>query len=127
LDSTRTPTKPELFYVPPTKDEGPGKMSLDAVYDAIHATAASPGWLLLHKDGDDLPSAFRIVDAKTAGRAQYEISAKVTRVTFGAKPPVANTFPLRGTTVHAANEALTAQRKLPLPEPIGGAKLVLDG
>ncbi len=117
-------TNPVHFV--PHPDETP-KMSLDAVYDAIDATPDAPGWVLLHKDGDLTPVPFRITEAKTAGRAQYEISAKVTRLTFQTPPTMADGYPLRGTTVYAANEALVLQPKLPLPEPIGGATLILDG
>ncbi|HKR65691.1 MAG TPA: putative baseplate assembly protein, partial [Thermoanaerobaculia bacterium] len=105
-----------------------GKLSLDSVYDAIDVTPSSPGWMLLHKDGVTLPAAFRIIDAKTTGRAQYDISGKVTRVELSADTPIPdNVYPLRATTVYAASEALPLQVRLPLPETTGGTSLILDG
>ncbi|HYK05715.1 MAG TPA: putative baseplate assembly protein [Thermoanaerobaculia bacterium] len=117
------PSRDEFFV--PALDEKPRLLSLDSVYDAIDATPSSMGWVLVHKDSPAFPEALRITEAKTVGRAQYELSGKVTRIRLANDVP-AKTYPLRGTTIHAANEAIPVQVKLPLPAKIG-TSIILDG
>jgi len=99
---------------------------LDATYDAIKGTPQSPGWAVLIADGNS--SIFHVVDARPVSKADYTISAKVTRLTLGPNESVpANTFPLRETVILAGSERLTLQNNLPLPEPLAGSTLVLAG
>src|SRR5262249_36013134 len=68
------------------------------------------------------------VDARPVSKADYTISAKVTRLTLGPNESVpANIFPLRETVILTGGERLTLQNNLPLPEPLAGSTLVLAG
>src|SRR5262249_49084718 len=111
---------------PASKVPASNRVFLDATYDAIKGTPQSPGWVVLIADGNS--SIFHVVDARPVSKADYTISAKVTRLTLGPNESVpANTFPLRETVILAGSERLTLQNNLPLPEPLAGSTLVLAG
>jgi predicted phage baseplate assembly protein len=105
---------------------GGAQLFLDAVYDAVRGTPQTPGWAALMADGRS--SVVHVTDAHAVSKADYAISAKVTRLTLGvgeSVPPA--TFPLRATVVLAGSERLILHDDLPLPDPLTGATLVLAG
>jgi predicted phage baseplate assembly protein len=102
------------------------QLFLDAVYDAVRGTPQIPGWALLMADGRT--SVIHVTDARPVSKADYAISARVTRLTLGVGESVpAATFPLRATVVLAGSERLILHNDLPLPDPLTGATLVLAG
>jgi predicted phage baseplate assembly protein len=109
-----------------SKVPGGNHVFLDATYDAIKGTPQFPGWVVLMADGNS--RIFHVIDARPVSKADYTISAKVTRLTLGPNESVpANTFPLRETLILTGSERLTLQNNLPLPEPLAGSTLVLAG
>jgi predicted phage baseplate assembly protein len=104
--------------------EGP-YLFLDAVYDAVRGTPQIPGWAALTTD--DRASIVHVTDARAVSKADYAISAKVTRLTLGAGEAVPGAFPLRETVILTGSERLRLHDELPLPDPLGGSTLVLAG
>lgn len=97
---------------------------LDSTYDKAKGTADNPGWVVLLTDSAATP--FHVTDARPASKADYVISAKVTRLTLTAAIPE-KTFPLRSTVILTGSELLPLDNNLPLPDPLSGAKLILAG
>ena len=109
------------FYVP----AGP-LVFLDAVYDGARGTPQAPGWAVLM--AGERSNVFHVIDAQAVSKADYTISAKVTRLTLGAGEAVAgDTFPLRETLILTGSDRLTLHDDLPLPDPVTGTTLVLAG
>ena len=109
--ASRIPGGPQLF--------------LDAVYDAARGTPQNPGWAALTTD--DQASIVHVTDARAVSKADYAISAKVTRLTLGPGESVPGGFPLRETVILTGSERLVLRDELPLPDPLGGSTLVLAG
>ncbi len=98
---------------------------LDAVYDEVRGTPQTPGWAVLM--ADDLSTTIaHVTDARAVSKADYAISARVTRLTLEESVPEAR-FPLRDTVVLTGSERLVLHDDLPLPDPLGGSTLVLAG
>jgi predicted phage baseplate assembly protein len=105
-----------------------GQIFLDSTYDEAKGTADNPGWVVMLSDKAGTPFVGHITDARPISKADYSISAKVTRLTLkGAEVVPSLKFPLRTTVVLTGNEQLTLQNNLPLPDPLSGSKLILDG
>lgn len=105
-----------------------GQIFLDSTYDDAKGTLDNPGWVVLLSDKATTPFVGHITDARPISIADYSITAKVTRLTLKSGEVVPNQkFPLRSTVVLTGNEQLTLQNNLPLPDPLSGSRLILDG
>lgn len=104
------------------------RIFLDSTYDDAKGTSDNPGWVVLLSDKAAGPFIAHILDARPVTKSDYTISAKTTRLTLKIGETVpSNQFPLRSTVVLTGNEQLTLQNNLPLPDPLSGSKLILDG
>jgi predicted phage baseplate assembly protein len=103
---------------------GGRRVFLDAVYDDVRGTPQTPGWVVLTADG--LSTVAHVSDARAVSKADYAISARVTRLTLEESVPEAR-FPLRDTVVLTGSERLVLHDDLPLPDPLSGSTLVLAG
>jgi predicted phage baseplate assembly protein len=100
---------------------------LDSTYDEAKGTGDNPGWVVLLNDNDERFIA-HVRDARPVTQIGFTISAKSTRLSLKVGETVPkNRFPLRSTVVLTGNEQLTLQNNLPLPDPLSGSKLILDG
>jgi predicted phage baseplate assembly protein len=108
-----------------TVPAGDTRLFLDAVYDAARGTPQAPGWAALTTE--DRASIVHVTDAQAVSKADYAISAKVTRLTLGSGESVPAAFPLRETVVLTGSERLVLHDDLPLPDPLTGSTLVLAG
>jgi len=119
------------YYNLPTMDQASNYLFLDGIYDEVRGTVDNPGWVALTTDGTDGPvsSIFRFTDARPVSVAAYAISGRVTRLTLDGRDGTlpGNTFPLRNTVILTGAEPLTLQNMLPLPDPLTGNTLILDG
>jgi predicted phage baseplate assembly protein len=104
------------------------QLFLDSTYDDAKGTSDNPGWVVLLSDKAAEPFVAHILDARPVTKSDFTITAKTTRLTLkiGESVP-SNQFPIRSTVVLTGNEQLTLQNKLPLPDPLTGSKLILDG
>lgn len=101
---------------------------LDSTYDDAKGTSDNPGWVVMLSDKAAGPFIAHILDARPVTKADYTISARTTRLRLRISETVpSNQFPLRSTVVLTGNEQLTLQNNLPLPDPLSGSKLILDG
>jgi predicted phage baseplate assembly protein len=103
---------------------GGRQVFLDAVHDEVRGTPETPGWAVLLADG--LAMIAHVTDARAVSKADYAISARVTRLTLEEPVPEAR-FPLRDTVVLTGSERLVLRDHLPLPDPLGGSTLMLAG
>ena len=106
-----------------------GVISLDAVYDAVRATSNNPGWIALVPGNGDLTAAEirRFTQAQTVALTDYAMSSKVTRVTLNDATAPTKDFRIRDTLILTGAEQLTLHNDLPLPDPVEGATLILNG
>lgn len=112
-----------IAHVPSTS-----QLFLDSTYDDAKGTLDSPGWVVMLSDKATTPFVAHITDARPVTKSGFSITAKVTRLTFKSGETVPNQkFPLRSTVVLTRNEQLTLQNNLPLPDPLSGSRLILDG
>jgi predicted phage baseplate assembly protein len=101
---------------------------LDSTYDDAKGTPDNPGWVVLLSDKAAGPFVAHILDARPVTKIGFTIQAKSTRLSLKIAETVPkNQFPLRSTVVLTGNELLTLQNNLPLPDPLSGSKLILDG
>ena len=101
---------------------------LDSTYDEAKGTPDNPGWVVLLSDKAAGPFVAHILDARPVTKIGFTIQAKSTRLSLKIGEIVPkNQFPLRSTVVKTGNEQLTLQNNLPLPDPLSGSKLILDG
>ena len=106
-----------------------GQVLLDSTYDDAKGTLDNPGWVVLLSDDPATPHfVAHITEARPITTSGYFITAKVTRLTLKSGELVPNQkFLLRSTVVLTGNEQLTLQNNLPLPDPLSGSRLILDG
>ncbi|HEX5885110.1 MAG TPA: putative baseplate assembly protein [Pyrinomonadaceae bacterium] len=130
------PEAPDIFqdnWDDPNEDRAhvpsANKLSLDGTYDDAKGTPDNPGWVVMLSDNPVIaPFIAHVVDARPFTAVDYTITSKVTRLTLKAGETVPEkTFPLRSTVVLTGNEPLALQNNLPLPDPLSGSKLILDG
>lgn len=95
------------------------EIDLDRVYEGI----AIGGYVIL--EDQDSQRVYRVEDVAEISRSDFSLSAKVTRLRLDSSDGFAD-FTLRGTTVHLASEPL-ALADLPIPEPVEGDSITLDG
>jgi predicted phage baseplate assembly protein len=113
----------------PTPWDNPGRtladdsqareIDLDRVYDGI----GIGGFVIL--ETQDKAQIYRIEDVSEISRSDYALSAKVTRLRLDSDDGFAD-FSLRGTTVRLQSEQLTLA-DLPIPDPVAGDSVTLDG
>jgi Baseplate J-like protein len=111
-DPTKFPSDWPSFALPQ------GVIDLDAVYPKV----TSDGWVVLAKP--NYVELYRIKNVTSVSRAQYALSAKVTRVI----PDIAEhlqTFGLRQTTVYVQNEELLLA-ETPIAASVSGDSIALD-
>jgi hypothetical protein len=106
-----------------------GVISLDAVYDAVRAAPNNPGWIALVPGSGDLAAAeiLRFIQAQPVALTQYAMNSKVTRVTLTDATAPTKDFRIRDTLILADAEQLTLHNDLPLPDPVEGDTLILNG
>ncbi len=117
----RGPAAPQKDGVTdPAGDGGPYLLDLDQSYPKI---VAAGGWIVLSTP--DYQEVYRIDSAVEYARAEFGLSAKVTRITLGAGENHDKFDPaLREVVVYAQSERLAfAQR--PIDDPVEGGELVL--
>ena len=95
------------------------EIDLDRVYEGI----AIGGYVIL--EDQDSQRVYRIEDVAEISRSDFSLSAKVTRLRLDSSDGFAD-FTLRGATVHLHSEPLSLA-DLPIPEPIEGDSITLDG
>jgi hypothetical protein len=111
-----------------------GVISLDAVYDEARATPDNPGWVAL-VPGDigsapvnSVSEIYAFVQAQPIALTGYALNARVTQLTLkpGATAPCGQ-FGIRDTLILTGAEKLSLRNDLPLPDPVEGNTLILDG
>jgi len=112
------------FYVPAPGDL-PQFLFLDSVYKQLNYTQQNQGWAVLLTDGN-IFQILHVMDARQTVRVGYTLGSKVTRLTF-AEDLLGGVFPLRNTIVLTGGELLTLQIDLPLPDPVSGSEITLQG
>jgi Baseplate J-like protein len=99
------------------------QVMLDTTYANVTGSTDRPSWAVL-KAGTVLP--VHVTGARTIVANAYTLTGKTTLLTL-RETPAANTFPIRGTTVLTAPEALVLQNELPLITTVSGNTLLLAG
>ncbi|PVM82173.1 putative baseplate assembly protein [Caulobacter endophyticus] len=95
------------------------EIDLDRVYEGL----AVGGYVIL--EDQDSRRVYRIEDVAEISRADFSLSAKVTRLRLDSSDGFSD-FTLRGATVHLQSEQLTLA-DLPIVEPVEGDTVTLDG
>lgn len=95
------------------------EIDLDRVYDGI----AIGSFVIL--EDQDSRRVYRVEDVAELSRADFSLSAKVTRLRLDSSDGFAG-FTLRGTTAHVLSEQLPLA-DLPIPDPVAGDTVTLDG
>src|SRR5262249_33610157 len=104
------------------------KIFLGSTYDDAKGTSDNPGWVVMLSDKAAAPFVAHITDVRPVTTVDYTITAKTTRLTLNSgETDPHKKFPLRSTVILTGNEQLTLQNNLPLPDPLSGSKLILDG
>jgi predicted phage baseplate assembly protein len=103
-----------------------GVISLDAVYDTVRATPDNPGWVALV--GSAPTEIHPFAQAQAVALTDYALNAKVTQLTLkpGVTAPQGH-FGIRDTLILTGAEKLSLHDDLPLPDPVQGDTLILDG
>jgi uncharacterized phage protein gp47/JayE len=103
-------------------------LALDSVYDNVSATADNPGWVILASSDGYLKLTYRFVDAKPVTLTDYALSTKVTQLMMSPLTPIPQgVFGIRDTLILTGAEPLALQNNLPVPDPLQGDSLVLQG
>jgi len=102
---------------------GGNEVMLDSAYANVTGTPDRPTWAVL-KAATVLP--VHVTGARTIVASAYTLTGKSTLLTLQETPP-ANTFPVRGTTVLVAPQALALPNDLPLTTNVSGNSLLLAG
>jgi predicted phage baseplate assembly protein len=100
------------------------QIMLDATYEHIAGSPDRTSWAVLKAGATVLP--VHVTGAQPIVANAYTLTGKSTLLTL-AESPAANTFPIRGTAVLLAPEALTLQNDLPDPSDVSGNALLLAG
>ncbi|HEX5503421.1 MAG TPA: hypothetical protein VFW96_12420, partial [Thermomicrobiales bacterium] len=95
-----------------------GLLDLDAVYPKL----LPGGWVVLGRAG--YRELYRVEDATTTARADFTLTAKVTRLRLDSNQRLAF-YQLRDTVVYAQSEELPLA-DLPLTDPVLGDEIVFD-
>jgi len=109
-------------------DEGSQGESLGPTIhlDGAYPGLAAGGWVALERHGSSAAAtAYPITAAADASRADFAMSAKVTRLTLG-DPTGLGGFPVRSTAVHARSERLALAER-PLTGEVAGSSVTLEG
>ena len=107
-------------FTEPTPSETVNRISLDNAYDGIAASS----YVALQKPGND-PEIYQIDAVETRPRTSYGLSGKTTLLTvkLNWNPAFSQ---IRETTVYAQSEALELADE-PIPEPVEGRSILLNG
>lgn len=100
-------------------DSSAREVDLDRVYNGI----AIGSFVIL--EDQDSRRVYRVEDVAELSRADYALSAKVTRLRLDSDEGFGD-FTLRGTTVYLQSENLPLA-DLPIPDPVEGDSVTLDG
>jgi predicted phage baseplate assembly protein len=103
---------------------GPALSSIDL--DSAYPKIAPESWVVL-KDGDEV-GLFNVTTANTVSRAEFSISARVTRLAVNTVKlsEGATGFGLRETAVYAQSEELALAQQV-VTNPVSGKTIDLDG
>jgi hypothetical protein len=110
-------------------------ISLDADYDTVRATPDNPGWVALvpgsigSTPANSVSEIYRFVQVQSVTLTGYALNAKVTQLVLpdGVTAPVRGQFRIRDTLILTGAEKLSLHDDLPLPDPVQGDTLILDG
>ncbi len=103
-------------------------LALDAVYDGVKATTDNPGWVVLMSGDGFTKLPLRFIDAQPVTLTDYALNTKVTQLKLSSFNPIPDTiFGIRDTLILTGGEALTLHNNLPIPDPLQGDTLVLQG
>jgi hypothetical protein len=101
-------------------------ISLDAVYDTVRATPDNPGWVALV--GRAPTEIHPFVQAQAVTLTGYALNAKVTQLTLKPRNTAPQgQFGIRDTLILTGAEKLSLRDDLPLPDPVQGDTLILEG
>ena len=100
-------------------ESGNREIDLDRAYTGI----AIGGAVILESQTNR--KAYRIEEVRELSRSDFSLSAKVTRLRLDSDDGFAD-FTLRETTVYLQSEPLTLA-DLPIPDPVAGSSVILDG
>lgn len=95
------------------------EIDLDRVYPGLVAGS----WVVLQSQTDR--KIYRVEEVGEISRADYTLSGKLTRLRLDSNDGF-DTFTLRGTSVLLQSEQL-ALADLPIPDPVAGGDVTLDG
>jgi uncharacterized phage protein gp47/JayE len=105
-------------------------IDLDGIYDAARATQDNPGWvaLLTSRNGPLVTDIHRVLSTRPVVLTGYALNTRVTELVIPPSETVpAGKFGIRDTLIVTGAERLTLQNDLPLPDPVQGDTLILDG
>lgn len=91
--------------------------------DAPHPTWTAGGWIALTSPA--LRKTFAIVGTAELSLAKFTVNGKATRLTVDRDKGF-HTYTVRGTTVHGDSREL-ALAAVPIPDPVAGSRIELDG
>jgi predicted phage baseplate assembly protein len=91
--------------------------------DQSQPTVVKGGWIVLKDGGTAQP--YEVTDATDVSKADFAVTAKVTRVSLDTSFGLSN-FHIRNTTVFAQSEELRLAR-LPIATAVAGAEVELEG
>jgi predicted phage baseplate assembly protein len=109
---------------------GGNAIALDGIYDSARATPDNPGLaaLVTTKSGLPVTDVYRVVNTQPVVLTDYALNTRVTQLLLANGNTVPDgTFGIRDTLILTGSEALTLQDDLPLPDPLQGDTLILDG
>jgi len=100
-------------------DNGDGEIDLDRTYPDV----IEDSWVVLESPNDR--KIYRVVHTSDLSRADYGLSAKVTRLRLDSNDAFGS-FTIRATTVLAGSDTL-ALAQLPIVDDVEGVSITLDG
>jgi uncharacterized phage protein gp47/JayE len=105
-------------------------VALDGTYDAARATPDNPNWMAFVSGTDGGPRAeiHRVINTRPVVHTEYAGNGRVTELVIsGGTAAPQQQFGIRDTLILIGAEELTLQNELPLPDPVQGDTLILDG
>jgi Baseplate J-like protein len=105
------------------------EVDLDGVYEEARATSDNPGWVALVPTDATKTEVHRFKQARQVVQTGYALNARVTQLTLADEEvtPSERIFGIRNTLILTGAEKLPLHNDLPLPDPVQGDTLILDG
>jgi uncharacterized phage protein gp47/JayE len=104
-------------------------INLDGVYEEARATSDNPGWVALVPTDAAKTEVHRFKRARQVVLTGYALNARITQLTLADEEaaPSEGIFGIRDTLILTGAEKLALHDDLPLPDPVQGDTLILDG